>query len=680
MVPLLLFLLAFLPRAIYPVSRSMLWYYRAIHFGDAILARDWAGTYQSCHPGVTTMWLSGIGIRLLAWQRGLSSAQLLGDYPAPPGTIEDGVVAGVIPLALVIALCIVLSYFVLQRIAGPKIALVGCCLLALDPFYLTSSKELHVDALVTTFMLVSALFVLDYVYRPRWLSLGLSGVFAGLALLSKSPAFFLVPYTALVVAIGSLVVLDPDSGTAVTERKWGRRLWEFIRALLVWGGVAALVFVALWPATWVELPSVLGWMEDRLTFHVETTHFNLVFFNGQLTYEDPGLMYYLATIVWKTTAVTLPMMGAALLFALLRNRRRASRLTWLLVIYAACFTIQMGLAARKDPRYLLPIFPALDIIAALGLAQSVEAIGRIRQWQKQRWLPTALLGLALAIQAGVTFPHHPYYGTHYNRLLGGLREAQHVLSLQHHGEGLDLAAQYLNSLPRAQQSRAMIHPLGAEIFERSFRGRTVTAPDPWVNYRIYYFNQVTRSLGGAEWESVWNADRQHAPLWSVDFDGVTFVWVYGAPPEEPARGGPERQVDYRLGEHIQLKRVRLSSETVSPGGSLTVVLVWETDAEIEKNYMVFCHLLSAGGELAAQRDGPPLYGVRPTPGWRIGEVIEDSYEIFLGEDLAPGEYTLSVGMYDAESMLRLPAYAAAGERMPQDRIVLGSIHIQSPGG
>jgi len=115
-----------------------------------------------------------------------------------------------------------------------------------------------------------------------------------------------------------------------------------------------------------------------------------------------------------------------------------------------------------------------------------------------------------------------------------------------------------------------------------------------------------------------------------------------------------------------------------PGGSLTVVLIWETDAEIEENYMVFCHLLSTSGELVAQRDGPPVYGVRATPSWRAGEVIEDSYEIFLGEDLASGEYELSVGMYDAASMERLPAYNASGERLPQDRIVLGSIHIQAP--
>ena len=312
-------------------------------------------------------------------------------------------------------------------------------------------------------------------------------------------------------------------------------------------------------------------------------------------------------------------------------------------------------------------------MAAFGLVQSAEWIGRIRRWQQWRWLPTTFIILALALQAGVVLSRHPQYGTHHNTLLGGSRVAQHILLLQDQGEGLDLAAQYLNTLPRAGQSRAMVHPLGAELFKRSFIGFTNTVRDPWINYRVYYVNQVVRHLGGKEWDEAWEVDRRITPLWSVAFDGVTYVWVYGAPPEEPAAGGPEYEVNYRLGEHIRLKRVRLSDLTLSPGDSLTVVLVWESDGEVKENYTVFCHVLSASGELVAQRDGPPLYGVRLTPSWRAGEIIEDSREVFLDSDLAPGEYELSVGMYDAETMERLAAYDAAGHRLPEDRIVVDSL-------
>jgi hypothetical protein len=679
LIPVFIFLLAFLPRAIYPVSRSMLWYYRALHFSDALLARDWAGTYQSYHPGVTTMGLSAIGLRLFAWQRGLSSEQLLGVEPTVPGTVNDAVTAGVVPLAFAIALCIALSYVLLKRITDQRVAFIGSFLLALDPFHITYSQVLHVDALLATAMFVSVLFLLSYLHRARRLDLILSGVFAGLALLTKSPSLFLLPYAALAVGAYRLGMLRSDVGAEVRERGWGRRLWALVRALLIWGGVVAVVFVLLWPAMWGQPLDALGRMRERVTFHVETAHFNPVFFNGRITFEDPGLPFYLATIGWKTTLVTLPMVLAALVFALLRLRRSGhSRMVWLLAAYVVCFTLQMGLSARKEPRYLLPVSPILDVIAAFGLVQCAEAIGSLRPWRKRRWLPTAIVVLALVLQASVVLPHHPYYGTHHNSLLGGTRVAQRILPLQDQGEGLDLAAQYLNGLPRAQQARAMVHPLGAELFERSFIGFTSAVRDPWINYRVYYVNQVVRHLDSEGWEEAWNADRRTTPLWSVAFDGVTYVWVYGAPPEEPAAGGPEVEVDYRLGEHIRLNRVRLSAETLMPGDTLTAVLIWESDGQIKGNYTVFCHLLSASGELVAQRDGPPVYGVRPTPGWRAGEVIEDSYDIFLDGDLAPGEYELSVGMYDPETMERLAAYAVDGERLPEDRIVAGSLRVEAP--
>jgi hypothetical protein len=135
-----------------------------------------------------------------------------------------------------------------------------------------------------------------------------------------------------------------------------------------------------------------------------------------------------------------------------------------------------------------------------------------------------------------------------------------------------------------------------------------------------------------------------------------------------------------LGEHIELQRVRLSADTLKPGDALTVVLLWESDGEVRGSHKVFCHLLSASGELVAQRDGVPLYGVRPTPSWRVGEVIEDSYEIRLDDDLAPGDYQLSVGMYDTESLDRLPAYDVDGRRLPEDRIVLSLLRIEASGG
>ena len=118
---ILLFTLAFLPRAIYPVSRPMQWYERAVYFGDAILRGDWARTYLRYHPGVPTMWISGLGLKIYGWIGDLTSQALLGIEPSQPGVLRQAVNSGVIPLAFAISLCIVLAYSLMTRLVGKKI-------------------------------------------------------------------------------------------------------------------------------------------------------------------------------------------------------------------------------------------------------------------------------------------------------------------------------------------------------------------------------------------------------------------------------------------------------------------------------------------------------------------------------------------------------------------------------
>jgi hypothetical protein len=90
------------------------------------------------------------------------------------------------------------------------------------------------------------------------------------------------------------------------------------------------------------------------------------------------------------------------------------------------------------------------------------------------------------------------------------------------------------------------------------------------------------------------------------------------------------------------------------------------------------HLLDAEGQLAAQRDSVPVHAERPTWSWWENEVIQDEYALAIDPALPSGTYTLSVGIYELPSGARLPAMKATGERMPEDRIVLGEIRVEAP--
>ncbi|MCJ7550811.1 MAG: hypothetical protein MUQ30_14150 [Anaerolineae bacterium] len=117
----------------------------------------------------------------------------------------------------------------------------------------------------------------------------------------------------------------------------------------------------------------------------------------------------------------------------------------------------------------------------------------------------------------------------------------------------------------------------------------------------------------------------------------------------------------------------------APGGALDVTLYWEAQGDMggaTEAYFVFVHLLDAGGQLAAQHDGPPVGGRYPPAAWIPGEPVPDSHTLFLDPALPAGTYTLQVGVYTWPTFERLPAWDASGNRMQDDVVRLGGVTIR----
>jgi hypothetical protein len=92
---------------------------------------------------------------------------------------------------------------------------------------------------------------------------------------------------------------------------------------------------------------------------------------------------------------------------------------------------------------------------------------------------------------------------------------------------------------------------------------------------------------------------------------------------------------------------------------LSLTLYWECRVPLGADYQVFVHVLDEEGQIVAQQDRPPYFGMAPTSLWQAGDVIRDPFRIDLSPDLPPGTYTVSAGLYDPESGSRLPVSGAA---------------------
>jgi hypothetical protein len=105
-------------------------------------------------------------------------------------------------------------------------------------------------------------------------------------------------------------------------------------------------------------------------------------------------------------------------------------------------------------------------------------------------------------------------------------------------------------------------------------------------------------------------------------------------------------------------------------GLLKVTLWWKCLEPPQRRYTVFLHLYNADGKLVAQKDSQPASDHLPTVLWHRGDVVRDQRVIELPADLPGGRYTLAVGLYDPQTMARLPAIAPDGTRWANDAVVL----------
>lgn len=135
----------------------------------------------------------------------------------------------------------------------------------------------------------------------------------------------------------------------------------------------------------------------------------------------------------------------------------------------------------------------------------------------------------------------------------------------------------------------------------------------------------------------------------------------------------------QLGDAILLEGYRLGAQNLQAGQNLSLMLYWSTSERVSQSYTVFVHLVDEGGEVMAQQDNLPVSGTYPTDQWPTDTLVADGHGVLIAPDTRPGRYTLIAGMYDLQTMERLPVHILAeGEedKHQRDAVVLGEVRIK----
>jgi hypothetical protein len=113
------------------------------------------------------------------------------------------------------------------------------------------------------------------------------------------------------------------------------------------------------------------------------------------------------------------------------------------------------------------------------------------------------------------------------------------------------------------------------------------------------------------------------------------------------------------------------------GGAVGCTLYWRALQSMEHNYTVFTHLVDVEGRTWGQWDNQPQQGQSPTARWVPGQVVADPYQIPLAAETPAGPLELRVGMYDRNTMLRLPVYGPDGQ-IAGDHVTLATVEVTRP--
>lgn len=619
------------------------WVEGAGQFLLALDSGDLAQTYWHFFPGITTTW----GEALILWLRWFTLGNGL-DLPSyiTAQFADQASLIGPMRLSgvLITSLAIPGLYVLARPLLGNEAALLGSALLAVNPFFVAHSRIVNGDAITAAFMLLSV-FAFLWLWQGSGLRMAiLSGAMGGLAMLTKLPAPIIIPWIGMLALIGYI------------QR---RSIGFWVQALAWWGLTAIGIFVVLWPAMWVAPLASLQQMYHDAFAVGEVSAGHSTFFMEQIS-DDPSWAFYPVAIAFRLTPLTTIGLGLTvfwLVFGRQEKRAFAHQVSWSLVAYILFVVLCANFSPKKLDRYVMGVFPALDILVATGLWGIWQGLTMVKPWLRRG---STILALAIVGgQGAFTLIHYPYVLTSYNPLLGGPAKAVATVPVGW-GEGLEQAATWLNSQPNAKNLE--VAAWYSDIFFPYFVGEQASFSDDGraqlaADYVVFYVNQIQRQKPYSGLVEYFRADE---PVFVVAVDPagqvvnlsnveesrgqVHWVEVYKAPAARSASGAPKIEgvaqlLAYKVeGNRVADKEIASSVSELSGEDDLSVTLFLRVLGPLPEGTTFNVALVPISSPQNTVWGDWQLEEVKGE--WLEEKIVEWPGTLALSPDMPPGEYRL----------------------------------------
>jgi hypothetical protein len=436
------------------------WLSQGANFYYALGQREFENTVYEYQPAVTTMSIITFAMILYFPEyRGLGQGYL--DYEK--GRLDPFMYgAGYDPLVLltysriiqvfILLVLFLLFYFLLQKFVPKWVAAFTAVFISFDPFFLGHTRMMDHEAMVAMFVFVSILAFAVYLRDRKLFFLLLSGVAAGFAQLTKSSSI------AMLAAIGILLLIQIHQER---QQGWGRAFFNNTKVFGIWFAALVAAYILFWPGMWVA--------PGKMLYTVFGNAFSYAFQGARLTITEElqptqfslesnaaGIWDVAKVLLYRITPLTWLGILFGLTFRFNPNReliRPYQLLLTLTMSTAIAFILMIGIAqGRNSPHYILSSYFALNLLAGLGWVHAF-------QWLAARFAKQQLQFIVLVVlclQTASALAYFPYYFTYRNPILYAAGWYNDNPEFPY-GEGLELAAKYLKSIPGAEESTALVY-------------------------------------------------------------------------------------------------------------------------------------------------------------------------------------------------------------------------------
>lgn len=384
-------------------------------------------------------------------------------------------------------------------------------ILSMLPLFVGYSQLATLESILFFTFTVSVYSFLRFLKSNTYLYSVISGVFLGLAVLSKFTNVLLIPLFIIIFLVWRKYLEEKNI-----------KVFGKVIVILI---VSILTFISLWPMLLFNFNQII-----ISSFNLRSSlgkNPSIEVFFGRLMHVP--IFYYFVFFLITTPILILIffLIGSRYIINYgdisnkIKNSKRKAELKWIyysLMIWFLVPFIQSFYNFRQHGiRYIVEIYAPLSIIAGIGIN---ESIGRISSKVVFRILIVLLLIVYLISNL---LKIAPYYLDYFNVLVGGTKAVyeKKLFLLGWWGQGVREAGYYLKKqAPRGSRIGLAISPI--HVFPQSddYRIYEYNPKDNYDYVVVSYFHIFREGFNDSKIKSNYNL------VYSVKADGAILMWIY----------------------------------------------------------------------------------------------------------------------------------------------------------